>query len=37
MKGHRGEVCGLEWRPEIAGGLSGGGQGVRITLSVLSH
>lgn len=28
MKGHRGEVCGLEWRPEIAGGLSGGGQGV---------
>lgn len=29
MKGHRGEVCGLEWRPEMAGGLSGGGQGVR--------
>lgn len=28
MRGHRGEVCGLEWRPEIAGGLSGGGQGV---------
>ncbi|GAA5942185.1 WD40 repeat domain-containing protein [Sporobolomyces koalae] len=28
MKGHRGEVCGLEWRPEIAGGLSGGGQGL---------
>jgi cell division cycle protein 20 (cofactor of APC complex) len=28
MKGHRGEVCGLEWRTEIAGGLSGGGQGV---------
>ncbi|GAA5915371.1 WD40 repeat domain-containing protein [Sporobolomyces salmoneus] len=28
MRGHRGEVCGLEWRPEIAGGLSGGGQGL---------
>ena len=28
MRGHRGEVCGLEWRPELAGGLSGGGQGV---------
>ena len=28
MRGHRGEVCGLEWRPEVAGGLSGGGQGV---------
>ena len=28
MKGHRGEVCGLEWRAEVAGGLSGGGQGV---------
>ncbi|BGP24836.1 WD repeat protein, cell division cycle 20, cofactorof APC complex [Rhodotorula toruloides] len=28
LKGHRGEVCGLEWRPEIAGGLSGGGQGL---------
>lgn len=28
MRGHRGEVCGLEWRAEIAGGLSGGGQGV---------
>ncbi|GAA6001441.1 hypothetical protein JCM10207_006668 [Rhodosporidiobolus poonsookiae] len=28
MKGHRGEVCGLEWRPEVAGGLSGGGQGL---------
>ncbi|GAA5896015.1 hypothetical protein JCM6882_005586 [Rhodosporidiobolus microsporus] len=28
MKGHRGEVCGLEWRPEISGGLSGGGQGL---------
>lgn len=28
MRGHRGEVCGLEWRPEMAGGLSGGGQGV---------
>lgn len=34
MKGHRGEVCGLEWRPEIAGGLSGGGQGVRPSLSL---
>lgn len=29
MKGHRGEVCGLSWRQEVAGGLSGGGQGVR--------
>lgn len=29
MKGHRAEVCGLEWRAEVAGGLSGGGQGVR--------
>ncbi|GAA5975425.1 hypothetical protein JCM11641_004260 [Rhodosporidiobolus odoratus] len=28
LKGHRGEVCGLQWRPEIAGGLSGGGQGL---------
>ncbi|GAA5892106.1 hypothetical protein JCM5296_004062 [Sporobolomyces johnsonii] len=28
LRGHRGEVCGLEWRPEIAGGLSGGGQGL---------
>ncbi|KAL8281361.1 hypothetical protein RQP46_006395 [Phenoliferia psychrophenolica] len=28
MKGHRGEVCGLEWRTEVAGGLSGGGQGL---------
>ncbi|KAI5481750.1 WD repeat protein, cell division cycle 20, cofactor of APC complex [Pseudohyphozyma bogoriensis] len=28
LKGHRGEVCGLEWRAEIAGGLSGGGQGL---------
>ncbi|KAK4056684.1 WD repeat-containing protein slp1 [Microbotryomycetes sp. JL221] len=28
MRGHRGEVCGLEWRPELAGGLSGGGQGL---------
>lgn len=28
MRGHRGEVCGLEWRAEMAGGLSGGGQGV---------
>lgn len=28
MRNHRGEVCGLEWRPEISGGLSGGGQGV---------
>lgn len=32
MKGHRGEVCGLEWRPEMAGGLSGGGQGVGYVL-----
>ena len=31
LKGHRGEVCGLEWRKEIAGGLSGGGQGVIIS------
>ena len=28
MKGHRAEVCGLEWRKDMAGGLSGGGQGV---------
>ncbi|BGP16460.1 hypothetical protein JCM10213_003907 [Rhodosporidiobolus nylandii] len=28
LKGHRGEVCGLQWRPEVAGGLSGGGQGL---------
>ncbi|GAA6028194.1 hypothetical protein JCM8097_006907 [Rhodosporidiobolus ruineniae] len=28
LKGHRGEVCGLSWRPEMAGGLSGGGQGL---------
>lgn len=31
MRGHRGEVCGLEWRAEVAGGLSGGGQGVSAT------
>jgi cell division cycle protein 20 (cofactor of APC complex) len=30
LSGHRAEVCGLEWRPEVAGGLSGGGQGVSI-------
>lgn len=30
LKGHRGEVCGLEWRKEIEGGLSGGGQGVSL-------
>lgn len=29
MRGHRAEVCGLEWRRDGAGGLSGGGQGVR--------
>jgi cell division cycle protein 20 (cofactor of APC complex) len=33
MKGHRGEVCGLAWRPDLAGGLSGGGQGVRNALA----
>ena len=26
--GHRAEVCGLEWRPETRGGLSGGGMGL---------
>lgn len=36
MKGHRGEVCGLEWRPEMAGGLSGGGQGVSALLSIVT-
>jgi cell division cycle protein 20 (cofactor of APC complex) len=35
MRGHRGEVCGLEWRPEVAGGLSGGGQGVRNSIRPL--
>ena len=29
MRGHRGEVCGLTWRPQDAGSvLSGGGQGL---------
>ncbi|KAM0751361.1 WD40 repeat-like protein [Meredithblackwellia eburnea MCA 4105] len=28
LRGHRGEVCGLEWRKEVLGGLSGGGQGL---------
>mgnify|MGYP001579757858 FL=1 len=37
MKGHRGEVCGLEWRAEVAGGLSGGGQGVRSSASMSVH
>lgn len=32
MRGHRGEVCGLEWRKEVSGGLSGGGQGVSFFL-----
>lgn len=35
MLGHRGEVCGLAWRPEPTGGLSGGGQGVRYACFLL--
>lgn len=30
MRGHRGEICGLVWRPEDMGGMSGGGQGVSL-------
>lgn len=29
MRNHKLEVCGLQWRKDLAGGLSGGGQGVR--------
>jgi cell division cycle protein 20 (cofactor of APC complex) len=36
MKGHRAEICGLAWRPDNAGGLSGGGQGVRPSLLIES-
>jgi len=28
IKAHRAEVCGLAWRPDMTGGLGGGGQGV---------
>lgn len=28
MRAHRAEVCGLGWRKDLAGGLSGGGMGV---------
>lgn len=32
MKSHRAEVCGLAWRQDLAGGLSGGGMGVSLFL-----
>lgn len=28
MRGHRGEVCGLAWRPEGMGGMGASGEGV---------
>lgn len=28
MKNHRAEICGLSWRKDIVGGVSGGGQGL---------